>query len=161
MPSISEARVPEVDLLSDACHPLGRLRDLVETVGDDRGPQRIDGAILNRADRAGRPRPAAGYIWLPAYRCEARRAARGRLALLGDPLQVHLGLRRIVRDHLKKTLPQRVLRLQTEEEMHVLEVGIDLLQAAQNAMVRRVGVLGAGQVAGVVEQVACAPDRVA
>ena len=124
---------------------------LVETVGDDRGSRRIDGAIRHRADRAGRPLPAAGGIRLPVYRCEARGAARGRLELLGDPSQVHLGLRRVIADYLEKTLPQRVLRLQTEEEMHVLEVGIDLLQAAQNAMVRRVGVLGAGQVAGVVE----------
>src|SRR5262249_50392487 len=113
----SEARIPEVDLLGDACNPLGRPRDLVETVGDDRGPRRIDGAILNRADRAGRPFPAAGGIRLPVHRCEARRAARGRLELLGDPLQVHLGLPRIVGDHLEKTLPQRVLQLQTEEEM--------------------------------------------
>ena len=99
--------------------------------------------IWKRADRVGRTLPAAGYIWLPAYRFEANRAAWGLLELLGNPLQVPLGLLRVIADHLEKTLPQRVLRLQTKEEMHVLEVGIDLLQAAKNAIVSRVGVIAA------------------
>jgi hypothetical protein len=43
--------------------------------------------------------------------------------------------------------------------MHVLEVGIDLLQAAKNAMVSEVGVIAAGQVAGVVKPGRNGPSR--
>ena len=59
-------------------------------------------------------------------------------------------------DHLEKTLPERVLLLQTEKEAYVLEVAIDLLQAAKDAVISRIGVIGAGQVAAVVEQIALA-----
>jgi len=72
--------------------------------------------------------------------------------LPGDPLQVALGLLRVIADHLEKTFSERVLLLQTEKEAYVLEVGIDLLQAAKDAVISRIGVVGAGQVAGVVER---------
>ena len=68
--------------------------------------------------------PATGYIRLPAYRLQASRAARVPLKLLGCMLQVFPGLIRVIACHLKKTDPQRVLSLQTEEEMYKLEAGI-------------------------------------
>ena len=68
--------------------------------------------------------------------------ARGLLELPGDPLQVALGLLRVIADHLEKMFSERVLLLQTEKEAYVLEVGIDLLQAAKDAVISRIGVIG-------------------
>ena len=42
------------------------------------------------------------------------------------------------------TLPERVLHLQTDKEMYVLQVGFDLLKAGQDAVVSGVGVLRSG-----------------
>ena len=77
----------------------------------------------------------------------------------GRPVQVAAGLLRVIANHLEKTLPERVLLLQTDKEVYVLQVRIDLLQAAQDVVVRRVGVLWPGQVASVVEQIARSGDR--
>jgi hypothetical protein len=79
--------------------------------------------------------------------------------LPGDLLQVAAGLLRRIADHLEEALAERVLLLQAEKEVDVLQAGIGLLQAAQNVVVRGVGVLGPGQVAGVVEQVTRPGER--
>lgn len=77
----------------------------------------------------------------------------------GHLLQVTAGLLRVIADHMEQTLPERVLLLQTDEKVDVLQVGIDLLQARQDAVVSGVGVVGAGQITGVFEQIARPRDR--
>src|SRR5690349_23174079 len=96
---------------------------------------------------------------LPVDRFHAGRAARRLLELPGDLLQVAARLLRVIADRLEKSLPEGVLLLQADEEVHKFQVGIDLLEAAQDAAVSRIGVVWPWEVAGIVEQIARPGDR--
>ncbi len=93
--------------------------------GDHGRPPRINRPVRDRADFAERNLPADRCIRLPADRIYSRRTARRLLELLGDPLQVGLG---VIGDHLEKKLPQRVFVLQTDQEVYKRQIGINLLQ---------------------------------
>src|SRR5437870_6432631 len=97
--------------------------------------------------------PAAGDIRLPAYRLKARRLTRRVLELAGHLLHIRPRLLRIVPNHLKKPDTERVLLLQADEEMEILEVRLNLLQALKNEAIVGVGAIDTGQIAGVVEQI--------
>src|SRR5580765_1816866 len=133
----SKTCVPRVDVLGDARDPLRGPRHLIEAAGED---HRIDRRVRNRSDGLARALPAGHGIRVPAHRAPGR----GLTELPGGTLEVLPGLGPVVADDPQEALPQRVLLLQAEEEMHVFEVGIDVLEAAEDVLVCRIGVIAAG-----------------
>src|ERR1700720_3564421 len=112
---------------------------MVQAAGDDRGSPGIDLALRDRSDIDGLILPAARCFRRPAHRLNDCRALWRLLKLSSHGCQIACRLLRVIVDDLEESLPERIVRLQTDEEVDVLEVGINLLKGAQDAIVSGVG----------------------